>query len=149
MRSFDDGKKLAIVVLEKYQRIVQESKRAEGDYRWYQEKAEEAVTSMEKEMYQDMAEQALKTLKLCKRWKWIVDADVKLISGEKSRFVLKRNFMDGVPVNKIVTDGEGTFFSRSMVTRYKSRGLTELSAILDKDKDELTRCENGIFGHEP
>ena len=149
MKNCDDGKKLAIAVLEKYQRIVQEGKRAEGDYRWYQEKAEEAVTSMEKEMYQDMAEQALKILKLCKRWKWIVDADIKLIPIEKSRFVLKRNFIDGVPMNKIVTDTAGAFFSRSMVTRYKSRGLTDLSAILDKDKDELTRCENGIFGHEP
>lgn len=149
MKNCDDGKELAIAVLEKYQRIAQEGKRAEGDYHWYQEKAEEAVTSMEKEMYQDMAEQALKILKLCKRWKWIVDADIKLIPIEKSRFVLKRNFIDGVPMNKIVTDTAGAFFSRSMVTRYKSRGLTELSAILDKDKDELTRCENGIFGHEP
>ena len=96
-----------------------------------------------------MAEQALKILKLCKRRKWIVETDVKLISIEKSRFVLKKNFMDGVPMNKIVTDAAGAFFSRSMVTRYKSRGLVELSAILDKDKDELTRCENGIFGHEP
>lgn len=149
MKDCDNGKKLASAVLEKYQRIVQESKRAEGDYRWYLEKTEEAITSMEKEMYQDMAEQALKTLKLCKRWKWIVDTDVKLIPIEKSRFVLKKNFMDGVAMNKIVTDAAGAFFSRSMVTRYKSRGLVELSAILDKDKDELTRCENGIFGHEP
>jgi len=149
MKGCDGGKKLASAILEKYPRIVQESKRAEGDYRWYKEKSEEAITSMEKEMYQDMAEQALKILKLCKRWKWIVDTDVKLISIEKSRFVLKKNFMDGVPMNKIVTDAAGTFFSRSMVTRYKSRGLVELSAILDKDKDELTRCENGIFGHEP
>lgn len=136
--------KLAVTTLSKYREILQRGKRAEGDYRWYLERAEPLEPGLEKTMYQDMAEAALEEFKLCRRWKWIVDMDMERMESEKARCVLQKNLVEGVAANAIVADEKGGFLSRAMVTRYKKRGLDELSNLLYADKEELKLCEGKI-----
>ena len=72
------------------------------------------------------------------------------VKEEKARLVLKQNCLEGATMKAVLVDKKAEIYmSRSTATRYKKKGLAELSCRLVPLQSRLEELEKNIYKNEP
>ena len=99
--------------------------------------------------YQELFEE-LEKYESARSWMKLVNATVSKVKEEKARLVLKQNCLEGATMKAVLVDKKAEIYmSRSTATRYKKKGLAELSCRLVPLQSRLEELEKNIYKNEP
>ena len=112
----------AVDVCKSYKKVMARQEEAEQKWRNLLRMAEDAPVQREKQMYNRMAEDAIREFMQLKAWTDRAWEAVSLIPVYKSFLVIRQHYFEGRAMSAIeVRDGE--LMSRTTATRYKKLGL--------------------------
>lgn len=134
----------------KYREIKMLAEEAEAAWKQSLALMAESKYPSEKEMYEREAAEELEKYESARSWMKLVNATVSKVKEEKARLVLKQNCLEGATMKAVLVDKKAEIYmSRSTATRYKKKGLVELSCRLVPLQSRLEEMEKNIYKNEP
>lgn len=125
----DDMLSEAVSVCENYRKVMSQQEEAEQNWRNLLRMAEEAPVQREKQMYNRMADDAIKVFSTLKAWTDRAVESVSLIPSYKAYLVIKQYYFEGRTMSDISGIGVDSM-SRATADRYKKIGLRMYAAAL-------------------
>ena len=139
-----------VEVCGKYREIKMLAEEAEAAWKQSLALMAESKYPSEKEMYEREAAEELEKYESARSWMKLVNATVSKVKEEKARLVLKQNCLEGATMKAVLVDKKAEIYmSRSTATRYKKKGLAELSGRLVPLQSRLEELEKNIYKNEP